>query len=256
MAHASDSNHDHARVYNELKAMVRSYRFRPGEQLLIGELADWLRVSSTPVREALIRLQTEDLLDPMPRRGFFARILSAKEMIDLYELCALILKRAIVHSKHGIDARTLEEFRACAQTTTPRAFPANDDIDVVPDARVKQCADYVERIYRKIACFSRNEVMIASMGNIIDRTHYIRRIDLEMPDRFNQVLRGISDIIAAVQAGDVTRAVAALDRDLRCSTECLPAIIREGINRAYAQGTLAPPTMHNLSASPRASGSA
>jgi DNA-binding GntR family transcriptional regulator len=104
--------HDHARVYNELKAMIMAYRFRPGEQLLIGELADRLGVSSTPIREALIRLQAESLLAPMYRRGFFARALSAKEMIDLYGCGTLILKQALLDSRSVIDARTLEDFHA------------------------------------------------------------------------------------------------------------------------------------------------
>jgi hypothetical protein len=47
-----------------------------GEQLLIGPLVDQLKVSLAPVRETLIRLRTEGLLDNAPRRGFFAKALT------------------------------------------------------------------------------------------------------------------------------------------------------------------------------------
>ena len=81
----NDTSTDPAPVYSELKNMVREHRFRPGEQLLIGGLAARLRVSSTPVREALVRLQAEHLLASASRRGFFMKLLTCQEMIDLHE---------------------------------------------------------------------------------------------------------------------------------------------------------------------------
>jgi DNA-binding GntR family transcriptional regulator len=244
VTYVGDSNHDQARVYNELKMMVMIYRFRPGQQLLIGELANRLRVSSTPVREALIRLQAEGLLDPMPRRGFFARMLNVKEMVDLFECGALILKQALVQGSHAVDTRIREDFRAFMSISVPHALAPNDETELVAEPRVKQCADYLEQMYRKIASFSLNEIMISIIGNIVDRTHYIRLIDLEMPNRFNCALRSISEVASAVQAGDVTRAVAALDRDFDLSIERMPALVREGVNRAYPWGTPAPLAMH------------
>jgi DNA-binding GntR family transcriptional regulator len=69
-------NSDHGKVYKLLKSMLVEYRFYPGEQLLIGSLAERLRVSATPVRETLTRLQAEGLLDTTHRRGFYARKLT------------------------------------------------------------------------------------------------------------------------------------------------------------------------------------
>jgi DNA-binding GntR family transcriptional regulator len=227
----SDSGHDHARVYNELKAIVIAYRFRPGEQLLIGELADRLRVSSTPVREALIRLQAEGLLDPIHRRGFFARTLSSKEMIDLYECGALLLKQALAQ---GTDELDVHAFAAFTLTTAPPVVAANEETEVVPEGRVRQCADYLERVYEGIAYFSRNDVLISAVRNIMDRTHYIRLIDLEVPERLNHAVRCVSEIAAALQAREVGRAAATLEQDFTLIVRRMPLIIREGVSRAYA----------------------
>jgi DNA-binding GntR family transcriptional regulator len=102
-----DSNSEHTRVYRSLKVVTINYLFRPGEQLMIGELAERLRVSSTSVRETLIRLQAESLLDTTPRRGFFAKTLSIKEMVDLFQFRFLILKSAIEQTSGGTDDRSL-----------------------------------------------------------------------------------------------------------------------------------------------------
>ena len=224
VSHISDNGrHHHDRVYNELKAIVIAYRFRPGEQLLIGELADRLRVSSTPVREALIRLQAENLLDPVHRRGFFARELCAKEMIDLYECAALLLKRALAQGKQEDSSRV---FGASAPVT-------ENESDAVPEDRVRQCAAYLEQVYDGIACLSHNDLLISMVRNIMDRTHYVRLVDLEAPARFNHVLAGIREVATSLQAGDVDRAADVLEQDFRLVIARMPEIVGEGINRVY-----------------------
>jgi DNA-binding GntR family transcriptional regulator len=222
--------YDHARVYNELKAMVINYRFRPGEQLLIGELADRLHVSSTPIREALIRLQTEGLLDPAPRRGFFAKTLHAKEMIDLYECGFLILKQAL---ERNVDAFDIRSFEAFPSTMAHRAVALTDRTEELPETQVRQCAHYLEHIYENVVALSENEVMISTVRNIIDRTHYVRLIGLEVPQRFGNALHAVDEFLTALQERDVGRAVATLERELNLKIEIMPALIREGVSRTY-----------------------
>jgi len=231
VSHISDSGHDHARVYNELKAIVVAYRFRPGEQLLIGELADRLRVSSTPVREALIRLQAEGLLDPFHRRGFFARELSAKEMVDLHECAVLLLRRALEQAREEADSHAFGGF-ALAIGPLP-AMVAGEEIDAVSQDRVRQCTEYLERVYDRIAHFSGNDALIAMVRNIMDRTRYVRFIDLEVPARFNHALANIREVAASLQAGDVVRAIDMLERDFRLVIARMSGLIREGVSRAY-----------------------
>jgi DNA-binding GntR family transcriptional regulator len=47
-------------------------------------IADELKISRTPVREALIQLTTEGYLENLPRRGFFIRRVDEKKAMDLY----------------------------------------------------------------------------------------------------------------------------------------------------------------------------
>ena len=52
----------------------------------------------------LIRLHAASLLDCVPRRGFFAKTLDLKEMIDLFQLGFLVLKSAIERATEAADA--------------------------------------------------------------------------------------------------------------------------------------------------------
>ena len=65
-------------------------RLHPGQRLKEEELARELGISRTPVREALLMLQAEGLVDAAPNRGATVRSHSAEDLDDLYQLRALL----------------------------------------------------------------------------------------------------------------------------------------------------------------------
>ncbi len=65
-------------------------RLTPGQRLKEEELAGELGISRTPVREALLILQAEGLVDAAPNRGAVVRSHDADDLEDLYQLRALL----------------------------------------------------------------------------------------------------------------------------------------------------------------------
>jgi DNA-binding GntR family transcriptional regulator len=65
-------------------------RLHPGQRLKEEELARELGISRTPVREALLMLQAEGLVDASPNRGATVRVHTAEALDDLYQLRALL----------------------------------------------------------------------------------------------------------------------------------------------------------------------
>jgi DNA-binding GntR family transcriptional regulator len=65
-------------------------RLNPGQRWKEEELARELGISRTPVREALLMLQAEGLVDAAPNRGATVRSHSAEDLDDLYKLRAVI----------------------------------------------------------------------------------------------------------------------------------------------------------------------
>lgn len=78
-------------AYQEIRQMLFSGRLAPGEKIVVGQLAEKLSISPTPVKEALNRLVAEGLLDALPRRGFQVKHLSAKEVHDILD-CRLMME--------------------------------------------------------------------------------------------------------------------------------------------------------------------
>lgn len=78
-------------VYQRLMQMVMQNDVAPGTRMIIDKIAGELGVSSTPVREALARLETQGLVTKEPLRGFFAtELMSGAEFDDLWEFRLLV----------------------------------------------------------------------------------------------------------------------------------------------------------------------
>jgi DNA-binding GntR family transcriptional regulator len=87
-------------------------RLEPGRRLKEEELARELGISRTPVREALLMLQAEGLVDAIPNRGSLVRVHTPEDLDDLYQLRALLEGYAARRAATRITEEQLEELRA------------------------------------------------------------------------------------------------------------------------------------------------
>lgn len=83
-----------------LRRMMRQGRFVWGEPLVIKMLSAELRLSATPVREAMACLAGEGLIERRKGQGYVCPALTAADVIDLYDL-----EWTYVHSALTVHAR-------------------------------------------------------------------------------------------------------------------------------------------------------
>jgi len=74
------------KAYQILKTMIMERQLLPGEKIPQEKLAEDLGISRTPLINALKFLEKEKLVQSIPRRGFFMRTFTQKEMISIFEL--------------------------------------------------------------------------------------------------------------------------------------------------------------------------
>jgi len=74
------------RAYDDLKALFLKGAYVPGDFLTEGELARRLRMSKTPVRTALTRLEMDGFVAVSPQQGIVVREPSIHEVIDLFDI--------------------------------------------------------------------------------------------------------------------------------------------------------------------------
>ncbi len=79
-----------AYVQTRIREAIQRGRYRPGQRLRETEIAAWLEVSRTPVREALRRLEAEGLLASEPWRGVVVTELDRRQVMELYAMRAIL----------------------------------------------------------------------------------------------------------------------------------------------------------------------
>lgn len=120
------------RVYAHLKHAILD-RSLPGGQLVTeGEIADRVGVSRTPVREGLLRLQAEGLVQLIPKRGALVVAVSPEEVEDVLEARELVevhtaarawaARAELVH----LLVPHLQNMRAADRADDPWAFMTAD----------------------------------------------------------------------------------------------------------------------------------
>lgn len=107
-------------VHKTMRTAILSGRFAPDERVNERQLAEQLGVSTTPIKEALRQLETEGLVETLPRRGVLIRFNAgwAEEMI----LARAALESMIAHLAakriEKTEAEKLEEIVALMRTAT------------------------------------------------------------------------------------------------------------------------------------------
>jgi DNA-binding GntR family transcriptional regulator len=83
-------------VCDHVRASIVDGRLQLGAAISENALAATLGISKTPVREALLRLKTEGLIEVLPQKGSFVFKLRAEEVAEICELRAILEREALL----------------------------------------------------------------------------------------------------------------------------------------------------------------
>jgi len=192
-------------VYEAIKTMLMDHVIQPGARISIDGLARDFQVSSTPVREALARLESEGLADKEPLKGYRATpLLSREEFDDLYRFRLLLEPWAARRAAELVDDPGRERLRAELATAVE---PTSADY-----AGYKSLTAHDNRFHSLIAALSgSDQVRLA-----FQRTHchlHIFRLHYDR-DTGPEVLVEHRQIVEAIAAGDPAAAEAAMTKHL------------------------------------------
>jgi DNA-binding GntR family transcriptional regulator len=129
-------------VYGRLRNAIVDGTFAPGEQLRDPELAQWLGVSRTPIREALLRLAEAGLVTMRPGRSTTVSSLDARTVRDARDVVAAMHQVAVREAVAGLTEAHIETMReanrrfgaAVAAGDLDAALRADDELHAVPVA--------------------------------------------------------------------------------------------------------------------------
>jgi DNA-binding GntR family transcriptional regulator len=104
------------KAFQTLHAAIIDGRLRPGARLPIEELAQRMRMSPMPIREALRRLDAAGLVDNIPHRGARVTELSVIDLAEVYEARLALELLAVRHAAERFTRTHEETTRAALDT--------------------------------------------------------------------------------------------------------------------------------------------
>lgn len=127
-------------VFGRLRGAIEDGTFAPGEQLRDQDLAEWLGVSRTPVREALLRLADVGLVVARPGSSTIVSPLDVRAVRDARDVVAAMHEAAVRSAVGTLSRADLTEMRAAnrrfrvalRQGDVSAALAADDDLHAVP----------------------------------------------------------------------------------------------------------------------------
>lgn len=199
-------------VHAKIKDAILTCALAPGAKIHEQDLARAHGVSKSPIRDALLRLQSEELVEVLPRKGYRVRPVSLADALDLYEM-RQVLERACVERviDHASDAelRTLDAHR--------RAPPAAD---------LSAWIDYNRRFHIAIASLCGNRRLLRALTELVlafDRLTYTGVAGLAGSRVMQRFAGEHRQLIDAIKARDKRKATAVIRAHIEGSRQRLVA---------------------------------
>ncbi|MES3001228.1 MAG: FCD domain-containing protein [Pseudomonadota bacterium] len=204
-------------IVAELKQLIYSGEFKPGERLNEAALALRMGTSRGPIREAIKVLAGLGIVNAVPNRGVYVRQLSLREMLEVYELRALVFGYAAERACEHFTEEHAKKFERLL-TAMDKACDADDG------------TRYYElnlQFHALILEISNNRRAQQAYDDYVKELHLVRRKYFNVPGnmrRSNIEHRAIYD---AIVASNQARARVAAEKHVRAGRARLLANFEE-----------------------------
>jgi DNA-binding GntR family transcriptional regulator len=176
-------------AYRHLLAEIRSGELQPGARLRETDLAERLGISRTPVREAIRQLEADGLVVHLPRQGATVRSLDYAEVIELYEMRAVL---------EGTAARLAA--RAASELELAELWALNAELAAAPPGA--HARELNRQFHRTLLDAAKNRFLVKAMS-VLQKTMLIMGpTTLANPSRAADALAEHARVLAALKNRD------------------------------------------------------
>lgn len=191
-------------AYRRLLDEIRDGALSPGARLRETELADRLGISRTPVREAIRQLEADGLVVHLPRQGATIRSLDHAEVVELYEMRAVLEGTAArLAARAASDIELAELVALNAELASASAGP--------------QAREMNRQFHRTLIEAARNRFLVKAMSALQKTLLILGPTTLAEPSRAVSAVDEHGAVLAALQARDGAAAELAMRRHVEAA---------------------------------------
>lgn len=192
-------------AYLSIKNKILTCEYMPNSFLNEDLLCDELQVSRTPIRDALSRLEQENLIRIVPKKGFFVAPLSIGEINMSFEARHLIEPYIILNYCGHLDSKILEEMYSNIQKS--RQSISNNDQN-----KIFQLDD---EFHRHILSQCNNHYILQTYNNVHNQNCRLRIISGRFDEtRLNATINEHAKILDNLAKRDLSGAAKAMEEHL------------------------------------------
>lgn len=195
-------------AYEALKRRIVMNELKPGVPINENALGEEMKISKTPIREALQQLEREGLTQTIPGRGSFVKHITVQDVRDIFESreiieCAAARRAALVGDKELIKAKKRE-----LGSSTPKSDGGKDSEPDIDDVHV-----FIFELIGNKRLFDIYSLLLDQIIRL--RNYFSVSLDTERKAQYNQEHIRILD---ALMKGDPNRAEEAVLTHLRSAS--------------------------------------
>ncbi|MBW4461725.1 MAG: GntR family transcriptional regulator [Nodosilinea sp. WJT8-NPBG4] len=198
-------------VYHALRSAILTGALSPGDRLVETQLAEWLQVSRTPLREALRQLQQDGLVTADVSGGLRVTTITAADAEELYD-CRLALEALAVAGActHATEEQ-LEAIAACVAKAEGATANSHGSLSA------ESLLDVDYQFHHLIAEGSGNRRLVSLLDSLFDAMALLRIQTLQQNPNVLDIRLEHRQIYEAILSRDPDVAVAAISQHLRAS---------------------------------------
>jgi DNA-binding GntR family transcriptional regulator len=127
------SNISRDQAYERIKNMIVAGELQTGDVTSVNELIEKLDMGRSPIRDAILRLNDEGLVQVVPRKGIFVSGIRSKDIKDLFQLRLAIELFAVERIIEDFNEEALKELEIIVDNQEELAKEGDDDAFIVSD---------------------------------------------------------------------------------------------------------------------------
>ena len=184
-------------VYDFVKEMIIMREIKPDEKINEEQLAERLRVSRTPIRETLCRLENEGIVKVIPRRGAFVVKQCKERVIEILQIREVLEGLVAWLVTQNRDEKTLDKLKRCLEriSSTPEE-----------DGHLQKYTNADVEFHSLLLDASNNHMLQNMMGIVNAHLQIIRLRTVVLPGRAKKTVEEHYRVLEAIEKGNAKAA--------------------------------------------------
>lgn len=184
------------RVFAYLKNAILEGEYQAGERLVEREIAEKLNISRTPIREALLRLESLGFVKTLPRKGVIVSKITYEDVLEVFTILTSLEVLAVKLAAQKMDAVTAKELDQMIEHIN-EVLAGNVDTELSIFH-----IEHNDALYKA----AKSPKLYEMLTGLLDYIRAFANIGHELPGRMRESLSEHRDILIAVRNKEVEMA--------------------------------------------------